>query len=83
MNQPRTEAQKESYAKIKKRKGSENYHWCSSLKRYLPKDHFYRNSAQPSGFQTECKVVSKARAKGVSIDHMISNLPYKEKRLYV
>ncbi len=82
MNEPKTKEQKKAYAKIKRRKNSKNYHWCSTLKMYLPKDHFYRNSAQPSGLQTECKIVSKARLKGISIASMIDSLPYKEKRLY-
>ena len=64
-------------------RGDKKYVWCSYFEAYFPARMFYRNAAQPSGYQSECKVVSKARTYGKSISQIVATLNKNDKKLFV
>lgn len=68
--------------KQKKNAKKEDYSWCSTLKKWLPKTCFYTNSSKPNGLQTECKLVIQSREYGRSTSDILESMSKRERARY-
>lgn len=68
--------------RVLKQKGK-TYLYCSYFKAYFPERFFYKNAHMISGYQNECKIVSKFRASTRTISQIINELPAKERKIFV
>ena len=59
-----------------------NYLWCSYCKTFHKKEAFYNNSYTSTGFQLECKVVSRLRVYKLNYEEALQTFPKREQRLF-
>jgi len=73
---------REMSAQLKTKKNKGDWKWCSHCFKIHKNEVFYRDSNMASGLRSECKLATKARRTGVSINSLLNSLSEKEKKKY-